>query len=610
MPQPRQSFGALSANSPQDGNLIIEGDNVSVMKSLSRGVFRLRSRVDFMLWDPPYNTGNKGTSGFIYEDNFYLTRLEQKRWAETNKKLMLDVDVSADGASLVTQLGKREKGWVDEADASRHSKWLSWMEVRLELAKKLLKETGTIAVHIGYQELFRLGLLMDEIFGEENRLGIINWECAYSPKNDRKGAVPSTTDYVLIYAKDKSAVFRGMIPRTEEMDARYKNPDGDDNRWKNKDLSASSGTADYHFGIENPITGKLYFPPGGAFWRNPKHGVLVELAKWDVPYEIDSNGNCVVAAGADRSKAQVVQDSGPWPLIHFGTKGTAGPAAKHYLFKVQDKSRAIGTYWPSDDVLDEDSELEASPGVLDLSMRHEYSEHNDAAKKLIKAVLGDECVFDTPKPLKLTERLIEMFCPKNGTVLDAFAGSGTTAHAVLKLNHEGADRRFILIERGTERDGYAESITAERVRRVINGNWAKPNKTTKATGGAFAYYKEGKPISGKFILESKRQDLIDIILTSHEGSVALGLENKTSYVIGRTAAGNPVALVWKGVEDSTLTMAVHKQILEESKDLGLRSRPVYIYGAVNSGPNGSPSYTFHQIPDGILAALGIGNLTE
>lgn len=601
-------------DNPSRANLIIEGDNVPVMKSLAKGAFRLRGKVDFLLWDPPYNTGNKGASGFIYEDNFYLTREEQKRWAETNRKMLLEVGIADDGASLVTQAAQREPLWVKETDQSRHSKWLSFMEVRLELAKKLLKDTGTIAVHIGYQELFRLGLLMDEVFGEENRLGIINWECAYSPKNDKKGSVPSSTDYVLIYAKDKSQVYRGTLARTEEMNARYKNPDGDSDRWKSKDLSASSGTADYNFGIENPITGQMYFPPSGAFWRNPRHGVLAELNKWGVAYEIDAEGNVVVKVGEDRSKAQAVQEDGPWPRIYFGMKGTAGPAAKHYLSSVQDKSRVIGTYWEAEDVLDSDTDED--DGILDLSLSHELSDHNDAAKKLIKAVLGGACVFDTPKPLKLTERLIQMFCPQNGTVLDAFAGSGTTAHAVLRLNSEGASRRFILIERGSTGDGYAETITAERVRRVITGKWAKPKKDTIATGGSFAYFRAGGPISKQHILESKRDDLVDIILTSHEGSLELDTEAPTSYLIGRTAKGNAIALVWgvtKGSDHNELTMDIYKSIMAEAKKYGMppsKDTPVFIYGAINGGPNGSPNYTFHQIPNEILAALGITNLTD
>ena len=302
-------------------------------------------------------------------------------------------------------------------------------------------------------------------------------------------------------------------------------------------------------------------------------------------------------------------------MIFFGSTGTAGPRKKHYFHRVKDNSRALGTYWEAEEVLD-DRPYEDVAEISDLSLRHELSEHNDAAKKLLKAVLGDNCPFETPKPLKLTQRLIEMFCPKDGLVLDAFAGSGTTGHAVLSLNAQGANRRFVLIERGTSADGYAETITAERVRRVIDGRWEKPQKDTAATGGSFAYYKAGGPISKRHILESKRDDLIDIILTSHEGSLSLEPSDTANHIVGRTANGNAIVLVWdatKGTDHNVLTMDVYKEVMAEAKRLGMpgsKEVPVFIYGASNCGPNGSPTYTFHQIPDEILAALGITNLLE
>src|SRR5271157_895051 len=259
----------------KNSNLIIEGDNAPVMKTLCAGTFRMRGKIDFMLWDPPYNTGNKD---FLYEDNFYLTKKAQKDWEQKNSPKQI-LTVKNDKNGLKTKPAERLDLFVKETDASRHSKWLSFMEVRLELAKKLLKESGVIAIHIGYQELFRLGLLMDEVFGEDNRLGIINWECAYSPKNDNKG-IPSTTDYVLIYAKNKEKAFRGLIPRTDEMDARYKRPDGDKRVWTSGDLSASRNTPADFYGIENPFTGELHFPAAGSSWRMAKSKVSGMLSGW------------------------------------------------------------------------------------------------------------------------------------------------------------------------------------------------------------------------------------------------------------------------------------------------------------------------------------------
>lgn len=591
---------------PKNANLIIEGDNAPIMKSLCAGTLRMRGKIDFMLWDPPYNTGNKD---FLYEDNFYLTKKAQQEWEKNNSKQVLTIKNGKNG--LKTKPAERLDLFVKETDASRHSKWLSFMEVRLDLAKKLLKESGIIAVHIGYQELFRLGLLMDEIFGEDNRLGIINWECYYSPKNDNKG-IPSTSDYVLIYAKNKEKAFRGVIPRTEEMNARYSSPDGDQDPWKSTPLLATSGSDSYRYGIQNPFTREIHHPKT-AYWRRSKENIKRMLEEWGIKYKEDKNGN-LVTDGKYSIESLKKRLSKPWPILNFGKSGLGVPRLKSYLKDVITKKegRSIGTYWQADEVLDEKW---CSDGQLNLSLPHEISGHNDGAKKLIKAILGDDCVFNTPKPLKLTERLIEMFCPKDdGIVLDAFGGSATTAHAVLNLNKQGARRQFVIIERGSDHCGFADSITAERVRRVIDGNWVYPKPDTKATGGSFVYLKAGKPISGKYILESKRDDLVDIILTSHEGSVALpdDLAQKAKYVVGQDKDGNAIALVWdplKSSEQGYLTMKIHREILEEVKALKLK-KPVFIYGSVNAGPNGSASYNFRQIPDEILAALEITNLTD
>ena len=140
-------------------NYVIHGENLAVMRHIHEFINNCNSNIDLMLWDPPYNTGRKD---MLYGD--------------------------------------------DKED------WLSFMAKRLDLARTMLKDSGILAIHIGYDELFSLGILIDTIFGKKNRLGIINWECAYSPKNDSKG-IPSMSDYVLIYAKSKEKHFSGIIPK-------------------------------------------------------------------------------------------------------------------------------------------------------------------------------------------------------------------------------------------------------------------------------------------------------------------------------------------------------------------------------------------------------------
>jgi adenine-specific DNA-methyltransferase len=439
---------SYNADDIHHSNLIIEGDNREVMTALLNEPFSLENKIDCMIWDPPYNTGRKD---FLYND----------KWTHTN--------------------------------------WSAFMEIRLILAKKLLTDTGCIAVHIGYQELFHLGLLMDELFDESNRVGIINWECAYASKNDSKG-IPSSTDYILVYAKNKSQMFRGIIPRTAAMEMRYKNNDGDpsafssgnligawkpydmstpghnEGLWNADNLSVPHRSDSYCFGIENPFTGILYYPPAGRNWRQNKNTICASLCDWGIQYIIDANGDCRIKEGEDRTKAQIIQDKGPWPKIYFGTSGTSGPRLKRYRSELKNKGRVLNTFWESEDVLDE---------PFCLALPHEISGHNDGAKRLIKAILGDEIIFNTPKPLKLTERLVELLCPKDGIVLDAFGGSATTAHAILELNNETTHRRFIIIEEGE----FTNKITAERIRRVIDGNWVHPKPDTKPLGGSFVYLK-------------------------------------------------------------------------------------------------------------------------
>jgi adenine-specific DNA-methyltransferase len=412
-------------------NMLIQGDNVPVMKELLNGSFGFEGSIDCMIWDPPYNTGKM----FIYNDRF-----------------------------------------------GSHESWLTFMRERLIIAKILLKESGSIAVHIGHTGLFRLGLLMDEIFGEKNRTAIINWECSYTPKNNTKG-ISNTTDYVLIYAKNKKHAYRGLLPRTEEMDAQYNRVDEDDNKFVQGDIISPKfkhetihvsdyGKKKVHFGIENPYTGKICFPPTGRLYIIPIHTVVSLMSEYGVPYEVNSEGNCVIAQGADRS--QVLPHTTTKPRILFSRNGLGQPIYKRYLHELRNEGRITRTYWKSLE-LEDDHFMDSLP--------HEESGSNDSAKRLIKDVIGGTIVFDTPKPLKLTKKLIEILCPKDGIVLDAFGGSGTTAHALLDLNAEGASRRFIVIELNT----FAETITAKRIHAVIEGSWAKPRPDTRAVGGSFTF---------------------------------------------------------------------------------------------------------------------------
>lgn len=303
--------------------------------------------------------------------------------------------------------------WLDAnpvgvEDGLRHEKWCCVMWPRLRLLNELLSETGAIFVSIDDNEQHRLRAMMDEIFGIDQFVSNIIWQKKYSPSNDAKG-FSDDHDFVLCYAKPGWA--RRLLPREEKQNKYYKYDDHDGRgRWKVGDLSVKTYSAAYDYEIENPETGERHYPPAGRCWVTNKETVQ----KW-----IREN------------------------RIYFPSGGTGVPALKRYLAEVQ-QGIVPRTIWP-------------------------YSEvgHTDGARKLLKQIFHDqEAPFNNPKALGLLERIISIGADRNALILDSFAGSGTTAHAVLALNKkDGGERRFILVEC----EDYANSTTAERVRRVIRG---------------------------------------------------------------------------------------------------------------------------------------------
>lgn len=439
----------------QARHLLIEGENLQAMTSL----YSYRGKVDLIVTDPPYNTGQF----FRYND----------KWVEDPN------DISP--GRLVTK-----------DDGSRHTKWLSAITLRLHLMRKMLKPNGVLAICIDEHELFHLGMLLNEVFGSHNRIAIINWQKSYSPKNDSKH-VSTATEYVLVYARDKERARTDVLTRSAAMNAKYKNPDHDPaGDWKsNGDPTVATPTPRDRYAIQSPFSGALHYP-GARAWSHPKKKMKEWLQAWGSSYEerdlgdgrakalvlctspipelpTDTNldNHPVVHSDevfhhpvltAARTKAEHVRDTQVWPMLYFSSNGYGRPAIKRYLNQVK-QGKITTTYWADEDY-DE-------PAVLGTqSWSYEESGHSQAGINELDAILGKGHHFQTVKPLKLIKKLIHLWCPPNGgVVLDPYAGSGTTAHAVLELNHEaGADRRFVLIEQGNPDTGdfYARSLTRER----------------------------------------------------------------------------------------------------------------------------------------------------
>ena len=387
VPHPERGIGPVAL----DGNLIIHGDNLHALKAL---LPLYAGKVDCIFIDPPYNTGNEG---WCYNDNVNAPMI--KEWLESNP--------------------------IGIEDGLRHDKWCAMMWPRLRLLHELLADTGSFWVTIDKIESHRLKHMLDEIFGEENFLGVISWEKTYTPKSNSR-VLSDDTDFVICYAKKKPAFEAdgwNLVPKDEEQLNRYSNPDGDPRGpWRTFPLDVRTEDAGkrekYRYEVTLP-SGRKVKPAAGRHWS--------------LPLEVFE---------AERKAGR----------IYFGKNGDAMPTVKAYLSDGRDKVIAR-TWWP-----------------------YRLVGGNQDAKKQIIQILGGDCEFITPKPKELIKRIIDIATNPQSIVLDSFAGSGSTAHAVLEANKsDGGARKFILVEM----EDYADSVTAERVRRVINGYDFKGTQKTE-----------------------------------------------------------------------------------------------------------------------------------
>lgn len=276
-----------------------------------------------------------------------------------------------------------------QSNANSHSAWLTFIYPRLYIAKQLLKDNGVIFISIDDNEQAQLKILCDEVFGEANFVANILWQKKYAATNDAKG-LSNLHDHILMYQCTNTFI-RKLLPRTKEMNKPYKFDDGDGKGlWRSDNILVKSYSANGVYPIQNPNTGEEFYPPEGSSWRASKETMKIWLSE---------------------------------NRVFFGKDGSGAPQLKRYLNEVQN-GQVPNTWWKFDEV-----------------------GHNDAANKELRSLFNSKPPFDTPKPTTLILRMLQIASDTDSIILDFFAGSGTTAHAVLKQNAEdGGNRQFICVQ--------------------------------------------------------------------------------------------------------------------------------------------------------------------
>ncbi|MCE7978490.1 MAG: site-specific DNA-methyltransferase [Nitrospira sp. NTP1] len=381
----------------------------------------------------------------------------------------------------------------------RHDRWLCMMYPRLALLRQFLREDGAIFISLDDNEIHTLRYAMDEIFGSTNFITTVLWQKVYSPKNSARH-FSEDHDYIVVYAKNAETWKPNLVPRSEDQDSAYKNRDNDPRGdWKTSDLSARNPYSEGLYSVVCPSGRVINGPPTGRFWTISK----------------DKFEAC------DTDKR-----------IWWGKTGNSIPQLKRFLSEVK-QGVVPQTMWFYGDV----------------------GHTQDAKKELLQLVEFPDSasVFVTPKPTRLIERILQIATSPGDLVLDSFAGSGTTGHAVLKLNRATADqepRRFILVEMEAK---IAREITAERVRRVAEGYENAKGEQVEGLGGGFRYCELGEPLfdeSGKIRDTVSFADLARHVYFTETGEpLPQGRVTKSPFL--GECRGVGIYLLYNGILDDT-----------------------------------------------------------
>jgi adenine-specific DNA-methyltransferase len=496
-----------------NGNMIIEGDNLIVLKAL---LPQFAGKIKCVFIDPPYNTGNDVEEGksWVYSDNVNNPLI--KEW-----------------------LGKE----VSRDDLTRHDKWLCMIVPRLKLLKELLHDDGAIFIAIDDNEYASLKMIMDEIFLEENFVANIVWQARKSVQNDTDISV--NHNYILVYGKNRRQADRrlkesnadrwyqmpGFVFRPLLLDkSKFSNPDNDSRGlWKADPFDAPGIRENLTYPIINPNTGKEYLPPKGRHWRTEEVNYLKFLEE---------------------------------ERILFGKTGKSGPQLKVFWDDKKEYGEVETSWWgegSADIYLNED---------IDFETVSEWTNYGTttSGSKMLQFLFDSEKVFNNPKPVELIKHIIKQTTNKTDIILDSFAGSGTTMHAVMDLNKEdGGNRKCIMVQmtEATEAEpdkNICKDITRERVKRAID---------KYGYNSGFKYYRLGIPLDAETMLSGQlptyRQFAKYVYyLCTGENLEAEDKINEAEYFVGEYGK-QAIYLVYKQDYETLTRLALNLTLAEKIK---------------------------------------------
>lgn len=481
---------------------------------------------------PELSVGEPGTGNLIVEgDNLLALKALLPYYAGQVKCIYIDPPYNTGNENWIYNdnvnspemrewLGKVVGGEME--DLTRHDKWLSMMYPRLAILQQFLRSDGAIFISIDDNELQNLRAVMDEIFGRKNFIATLIWQKIYTIKNSARH-FSEMHDYIVVYARNSDVWKPRLVPRENKQDKAYKNPDNDPRGpWKATPIQARNYYSQGLYSITSPSGRVIKGPPNGTYWRFAQESFL-----------------------------EMVKENRIW----WGKKGNGVPAQKRFLSEVKDG---------------------VVPSTLWL---HTEAGHNGEAKNELREIMGETNeMFITPKPTRLIQRILQVASDDDSIILDSFAGSGTTGHAVLQLNKKDiVNRRFILVEMDSK---ICRNAAAERLNRASKGYRKADGSAIEGLGGGFRFATLSAPLfdeKGNIRATVRFAELAHHVYFTETGEPLPKQVKATSPLIGK-CNGMAVYLLYNGILKDKSPDGGNVLTLSTLQHLPKHDGPKVIYG--------------------------------